>query len=543
MRLADQVDSVNSLAGGVDSPAGGVGQLAGGVGILVSGGDSLAGGVDPLAGGVTPLVGDVSQTAGDAGQTLSRSVGRLMIAGTNSGSGKTTVTTALLAALASLGLNVVSFKCGPDYIDPMFHQKATGIESRNLDIFLMGQSGVQFAVQHHSAGHDIAVLEGVMGFYDGLGNTSEASSHQVSQITHTPVILVVNAKGTALSVCATIQGFLDFEENNIRAVLLNGISSASYAFYRSLIEERLGIQVIGYLPNIPGAYLESRHLGLVTADEISDIQTKIALLREQALQSLDIPALLSIAAEADDYVYDEDFLTAAVEVDASKRLGVQRAVAELVAASKPLRIGISQDKAFCFYYQDNHDLFKALGAELVYFSPLTDQQLPEDICGLILWGGYPELYAEQLAQNHSLQQSLRAAIAGGLPVYAECGGFMYLQQSLVDMSGQAHQMLGVLPGCTRMTDRLQDFGYYTIQAKRDNLLCAAGDSINAHFFHHSVSDAQGDCFIARKHNGQSFDCIVAEGNIFAGYQHLHFWGNRRFAVSFLQACLEYRVQH
>jgi cobyrinic acid a,c-diamide synthase len=482
----------------------------------------------------------------------------------------------------------------------MFHQKATGIESRNLDIFLMGQSGVQFAVQHHSAEHDIAILEGVMGFYDGLGNTSEASSHQVSQITHTPVVLVVNAKGTALSVCATIQGFLDFEENNIRAVLLNGISSASYTFYRSLIEERLGIQVVGYLPNIPGAYLESRHLGLVTADEISDIQAKIALLREQALQSLDIPALLSIAAEAEDYAYDEDFLAASVEVDASKRLGAQRAtseaeavkvsvlrpltdevtlaekpvavpaageatglpstqqapaeavntgvpntqraVAEPVAAPKPLRIGISQDKAFCFYYQDNHDLLKALGAELVYFSPLTDQQLPDDISGLILWGGYPELYAAELALNTSLLHCMRAAIVGGLPVYAECGGFMYLQQSLVDLSGEAHQMLGVLPGSTHMTDRLQDFGYYTIQAKRDNLLCAAGDSINAHFFHHSVSDAQGDCFIARKHNGQSFDCIVAEGNVFAGYQHLHFGGNRRFAMSYLQACQEYRAQ-
>lgn len=448
-------------------------------------------------------------------------VKRLMIAGTGSGCGKTTVTCALLAALVSLEQSISSFKCGPDYIDPMFHKKITGIESRNLDIFLMGEAGVNFSLAQQSKGQEIAVLEGVMGIYDGLGSGSFASSNHISTLTATPAILVVNAKGSALSICALIKGFLEFEPNNIQGIILNNISESMFNFYQQLIEERLPTKVIGFLPQLPGAQFASRHLGLITAAEINDLKAKIKLLKEAALKYIDITALLEIAAQAPPLNCQADYLLPQ-------------------AANNQPTIYITDDEAFCFYYQDNHDLLQKLGAKLKFFSPLNDRALPADADGLILWGGYPELYAAKLAQNTSMKQSLTAAITAGLPVYAECGGFVYLQQSLTDLQGNRQQMLGVLPGDIRMTSKLQNFGYYELTAQRSNLLCQAGDKINAHFFRYSESDCEGDCFLARKANGKQFPCIVASNNIFAGYQHLHFWGNPAFAKQFVKACAEYK---
>jgi len=445
---------------------------------------------------------------------------RFMIAGTGSGCGKTTITCALLAALASSGKSVVSFKCGPDYIDPMFHKKATGIESRNLDLYLMGESGVRYGLARHSVNKEISVLEGVMGIYDGLGDDSFASSNHVSVLTDTPVVLVVNVKGLALSVCAVIKGFLEFEENNIRAVILNNASEAMFPIYKKMIEDRLGIPVIGYLPYIPEAQIESRHLGLVTADEIADVKEKISRLKEQALSCIDIERLLEIS-HAPDLECAQDFLP-------------------LTQEKQPVKLFVAKDKAFCFWYEDNHDLLKELGAEIHFFSPLDGQELPHDADGLLLWGGYPELHGTALENNRSMRYSLKSAIGNGLPVYAECGGFVYLQRYLTDLQGKTHEMLGVLPGNVKMTSRLHNFGYYKIEAQRDNMLCEAGSKINAHFFRRSISDHEGDCFKAVKQNGRSFPCVVSEGNIFAGYQHLHFWGNPAFASNFINACAAYK---
>ena len=446
---------------------------------------------------------------------------RVMIAGALSGSGKTTVTCALLAALASLGKDVISFKCGPDYIDPMFHKKATGLESRNLDVFLMGEEGVKYSVALQAANREIAVLEGVMGIYDGLGQGSFSSSNHVSVLTNTPAILTVNAKGAALSVCALIKGFLEFEANNIRGVILNNISEAMFRFYKPMIEERLNISVIGFMPHIDEARIESRHLGLVTADEITEIKKKIRVLAENALKSMDIDGLLSIAGQAEPFDYPREFLPA------SRKNG-------------RVKIYIARDEAFSFWYEDNHDLLKALGAEISFFSPIHDKEFPGDADGLILWGGYPELYGAALERNQSLKSGLKSAVNGGLPVYAECGGFMYLQERLTDLEGLTFEMLGVLPGKASMTKKLQNFGYYEIEAQRDNLLCGTGEKINAHFFRHSASESEGDCFKAVKKSGKSFPCIVSEGNIFAGYQHLHFWGNPVFADNFIKACGDYK---
>ena len=454
--------------------------------------------------------------------------GRIMIAGTGSNCGKTTVVCAILSALTSMEKSVASFKCGPDYIDPMFHKKAAGIESRNLDIFLMGEEGVKYGVAHHSAGKEIAVLEGVMGFYDGLGSESYASSCHISLLTNTPVILVVNAQGVSLSLCAMIKGFMEFEKNNIRGVILNNASEKMFRFYKSMIEERLNIRVLGFMPRIPEARIESRHLGLVTADEIADIKEKINTLKEYAINGIDINALLNIAGQAEPL----DLLQNISYGDA------EAFVRNCFPAN--IRLYIAGDEAFCFWYEDNHDLFKALGAEIKFFSPIHDGELPNDADGLVLWGGYPELYAKELEANITMRRSLKSAIDAGLPVYAECGGFIYLQQKLTDFQDKSYEMLGVLPGNAKMTNKLQNFGYFGIEAQKDNLLCKAGGKINAHFFHHSVSDSEGDCFNAVKQDGKSFPCIVSEKNVFAGYQHLHFWGNPGFAESFIKACIGYK---
>ena len=447
---------------------------------------------------------------------------RFMIAAPASGSGKTTVTCALLAALVSLGKDTVAFKCGPDYIDPMFHKKVTGVDSRNLDIFLMGEAGVRYSVAHRSAGKDIAVFEGVMGLYDGLGSSTYSSSNHVSVLTDTPVLLVLSPKGMAASVCATVKGFRSLEDNRIRGVLLNNVNETQFRFYKQMIEERAGTKVIGYMPHVPEAQIESRHLGLVTADEIAGIREKIEALGQQALRSIDFDALFALAAQAGPFDYNRDFLPSA-------------------AQEGDVKVYVASDEAFSFWYEDNHDLLKSLGAEIAFFSPLHDEELPGDADGLILWGGYPELHGTALANNTGMRDSLRRAIKAGLPVYAECGGFLYLHESLTDMQGGPHEMLGILPARAHMTPKLQNLGYYELKALRDNALSKKGERINAHFFHYSTSDFVGDCFKAVKQNGKTITCIASEANLLAGYQHLHFWGNPRFAGNFLQTCSEYRV--
>lgn len=447
---------------------------------------------------------------------------RIMIAGTGSGCGKTTVTCAILGALKSQNKAIVSFKAGPDYIDPMFHKKITGIEARNLDLFLMGEENVKYALKKQS--DKISIIEGVMGLYDGIGCESYGSANHLSLLTETFVVLVVNVKGKSQSVCAEIQGYLNYEQNNICGVILNNVSETMYSFYKSMIEDKLKLQVFGFMPNIPNAKIESRHLGLVTADEIADIHRKMELLTEAAGRYIDFEKLLSIGQNA-------------LEINCS-----DFKIQTRYQAKKPI-IYVAMDKAFCFYYEDNHDLLKALGAQLRFFSPLEDTELPDDADGLVLWGGYPELYGLKLQNNRSMKLSLTERIKNGLPVYAECGGFMYLQKSITDLYGEIYSMLGVLDGNVIMKDKLQNFGYVTLQANEDNLLCKKSEMINAHSFHHSVSTNEGISFIAtKKSTGKSYPCIIAKDNIFGGYPHIHFWGNPSFAENFVKACEKYRKE-
>ena len=445
---------------------------------------------------------------------------RILLAGTNSGCGKTTLTCAVLQALANRGLRTGAFKCGPDYIDPMFHSRVIGAHSANLDLFFFSPNTLNYLLAANSQGCDVSIVEGVMGFYDGLSLTStQASSYAVAKETRTPVVLTVNARGAAFSVLATIQGFLALEpDSGIRGVILNQCSPMSYPALARAIRERFGEKVVplGYLPPMKECALESRHLGLVTAQEVEDLKQKLNLLAAQAEKSLDLEGLLALAWSAPPLSFEPVNLP----------------------RQEPVRIAVAMDKAFCFYYGDNLRALEELGAELVYFSPLTDERMPENCQGLYLGGGYPELYPGQLGENRTMLESIRTALAADLPCIAECGGFMYLTQA---SAGTA--MGGVLAGDCYDNGKLTRFGYVTLTARKDNLLCRAGESIPAHEFHHWDCTAPGGDFTAEKVSGKSWACAVATPTLYAGFPHFHFYANPDFVRNFYAACRKEKHRH
>lgn len=450
---------------------------------------------------------------------MEQKVPRLVLAGTNSGCGKTTVTCAVLQALVSRGLRVGAAKCGPDYIDPMFHSRIIGAKSSNLDAFFFDPDTLRYLLARNARGCDVTVIEGVMGYYDGLGLTStRASTYEVARETQSPVVLVVNARGAALSVLAAVEGFLHFApDSGIRGVILNGCSAMSYGPLARELENRLGVRACGYLPRLPECALESRHLGLITADEVADLQEKLRKLAAEAEKTLDIPTLLELADAAPPLRF------------------IPPALPE---PGTPVRIGVARDRAFCFYYEDSLDLLRQLGAELIPFSPLADERLPDGVQGLYLGGGYPELYAAQLAENRTLRGQLREAVHAGMPCIAECGGFMYLTQAIAGAP-----MAGVLPGNCADAGRLVRFGYVTLRARRDNLLCRAGEEIRGHEFHRWDATERGEDFTAVKPTGRSWTCAVATPTLYAGYPHFHFYANPAFATRFYEACLKEKERH
>lgn len=441
---------------------------------------------------------------------------RIVLAGTNSGCGKTTVACAILQALVNRELNVGAFKCGPDYIDPMFHSRIIGAECTNLDLFFFDENTLKYLLAKNGAGRDISVIEGVMGFYDGMGlTTTAASTYEVSLFTESPTVLVVAAKGASLSVMAVIQGFLDFCPNNlIKGVILNQCTASTYSVLAKEIEARFAgrVQLLGFLPTMRECSLESRHLGLITAAEVQGLHEKLNMLASQAERTIDIDGLLALAASAAP-VYCE-------EVNLPKQ-------------RETVRIAVARDNAFCFYYEDSLDALREMGVELVPFSPLSNSELPQDIQGMYLGGGYPELYAQRLSENAPMRASVKAALERGVPCIAECGGFMYLTESIA-----SYPMVGFIPGKSFDTGKLTRFGYISLKAGHDTMLCTAGGEIRGHEFHHWDSENTGGSFTAVKASGKSWKCVHATETLYAGYPHFHFYSNPDFAVSFYNACLK-----
>ena len=441
---------------------------------------------------------------------------RLVIGGTGSGCGKTTVTCAILQSFVDRGMDTAAFKCGPDYIDPMFHSRIIGARSRNLDAFLCGRETVPRLLAKNAG--EISVIEGVMGYYDGLGGTSsENSTADLARLTQSPTVLVVSARGMSLSLAALLRGYQAFEENTIRGVILNGISPAMTDYYADIVERNTGLTVYGELPRDGSCAVESRHLGLVTAGEITDLKQKMQVLADHARAGIDLDGLLQLAHTAP---------------------ALDDTQPDYPHCGDGLRIAMARDEAFCFDYADSLDVLTQMGAQLVPFSPLHDAHLPDNIHGLLLCGGYPELYAQQLGANHTLLEELRAAVQCGLPTVAECGGFLLLHDTLDSVP-----MAGICGGAAHMTKKLQQFGYVTLTAKHDTLLCAAGECLHAHEFHYAQSERQGDSFRAQKPlRARGWDCVEATETLHAGYPHFHFAGSVRAAQKFLSACRTYHEE-
>ena len=447
---------------------------------------------------------------------------QFLLAAPRSGSGKTTMTCALLMALKRRGCAPCAFKSGPDYIDPMFHRAVLGVESRNLDLFFSAPETVRTLYAKGAAGHGAAVCEGAMGFYDGLGGVSDrASAWHLADTLGLPVLLVAEPKGQSLTLAAELNGLVNFRTpSHIAGILLNNCTARMHALLAPMLEEETGLPVLGFLPKLPEAVIGSRHLGLYTAAEVENLQQKLALLADAAEEHIDWPRLLALCEK------EPPALPVQPETPPAR-----------------VRIAVAQDEAFCFTYAETLEAFRDAGAEVVFFSPLRDTALPENIGGLYLPGGYPELHARELGENTSLLREIKQKIESGLPTAAECGGFLYLGQSLTDAEGQSWPMVGVLPGEAKDAGRLVRFGYAALSADSDSMLFRAGESFPIHEFHHWDSTVNGVALAAKKPvGGAEWRCGSVNEHFYAGFPHLY-WAGTPLPQRFAAAAENYRRDH
>ena len=447
---------------------------------------------------------------------------QFLLAAPRSGSGKTTMTCALLMALKRRGCAPCAFKSGPDYIDPMFHRAVLGVESRNLDLFFSAPETVRALYAKGAAGHGAAVCEGAMGFYDGLGGVSDrASAWHLADTLDLPVLLVVEPKGQSLTLAAELNGLVNFRTpSHIAGILLNNCTARMHVLLAPMLEKETGLPVLGFLPKLPEAVIGSRHLGLYTAAEVENLQQKLALLADAAEEHIDWPRLLALCEK------EPPALPVQPETPPAR-----------------VRIAVAQDEAFCFTYAETLEAFRDAGAEVVFFSPLRDTALPENIGGLYLPGGYPELHARELSENTSLLREIKRKIESGLPTAAECGGFLYLGQSLTDAEGQSWPMVGVLPGEAKDAGRLVRFGYAALSADSDSMLFRAGESFPIHEFHHWDSTANGTALAAKKPvGGAAWRCGSVNEHFYAGFPHLY-WAGTPLPQRFAAAAENYRRDH
>lgn len=447
---------------------------------------------------------------------------QFLLAAPRSGSGKTTMTCALLMALKRRGCAPCAFKSGPDYIDPMFHRAVLGVESRSLDLFFSAPETVRTLYARGAAGHGAAVCEGAMGFYDGVGGVSDrASAWHLADTLGLPVLLVVEPKGQSLTLAAELNGLVNFRTpSHIAGILLNNCTARMHALLAPMLEKETGLPVLGFLPKLPEAVIGSRHLGLYTAAEVENLQQKLALLADAAEEHIDWSRLLALCEK------EPPALPVQPETPPAR-----------------VRIAVAQDEAFCFTYAETLEAFRDAGAEVVFFSPLRDTALPENIGGLYLPGGYPELHARELSENTSLLREIKQKIESGLPTAAECGGFLYLGQSLTDAEGKSWPMAGVLPSEAKDAGRLVRFGYAALSADSDSMLFRAGESFPIHEFHHWDSTANGTALAAKKPvGGAEWRCGFVNERFYAGFPHLY-WAGTPLPQRFAAAAENYRRDH
>ena len=458
---------------------------------------------------------------------------RVMIAAPKSGSGKTGITCALLKNLKNKGIKTVSFKCGPDYIDPMYHRNALGIPSYNLDTFFTGEEKTRSLFVRNASGFDFAVFEGVMGLFDGVGGVkSEGSSYNLAEVTKTPIILVIDAKGMGRSVIPEISGFKSYDKKDlIKGVILNRTSESMFNILKPMIEEECGISALGFIPDMKDRAFSSRHLGLVTPDDTDNYDEVLEELTGYFEKNVSFEELGKIASQAEEI---ENTKSEKCPESADCKINKDDAEAPVIAVAK--------DEAFCFFYEDNLTELKNAGANLVFFSPIHDEKIPENADGLYLPGGYPELHLEELSKNTSMLESIRNAYNNKMPIFAECGGFMYLQKSIEDKNGKVYITSDIFDGDLKYKGRPVRFGYVSLKEKSPNFL-KEGEEIRGHEFHYYDCDDNGsDVICTKPFTGKTYEAVKTNENIWAGFPHLYFPSNPLFALNFVKKCAEFHLK-
>lgn len=436
-----------------------------------------------------------------------------VLAATHSGAGKTTITAGILGALKRRGLSVQAYKTGPDYIDPAFHSFITEKPAYNLDSFLLDDDTIQYLYRRHAQEADVTVIEGVMGLFDGVGGTEDkGSTAYLAKCLNLPVILIIDGSGQARSAGALVKGFAEFDKNlNISGVIVNKVSTKNhYEILKTAIESATGIPCIGYVTKNQNVQLTSRHLGLVPAGEVENLTLKLSEVVDMIESCIDIDALLE-------------------KSNIEKPAAVPSPIGVFKDQFKGVKVAVARDRSFSFYYEDNLQLMKDMGAELTYFSPMTDQAVPQADF-LYIGGGFPEVFGKALSENDDMKRSIKHFADSGKPIYAECGGLMYLCQAIVDLEGQRHQMVGLIAGDAVMTGKLRHFGYNHIEVSQD--LAEPKILMRGHEFHRSeivLLEPQKSDFGYTLHKvrdgvkGEPWQCGYRYKNTFGAYAHIHFY--------------------
>ncbi|MHB1127823.1 MAG: cobyrinate a,c-diamide synthase [Bacillota bacterium] len=452
---------------------------------------------------------------------------RLVIAGTHSGTGKTTLSIGLMAAFCLRGLVVQPFKVGPDYIDPGFHTVAAQRVSHNLDGWMLSEDKIREIYSRASTNVDLSLIEGVMGLFDGVkGHGELGSTAQVAKALAAPVILVINARGLARSAAAMICGYRNFDPAvNIAGVIFNNVGSGNHAAFLGQAADEAGMPVVGCLPRLDEFQLPERHLGLTPAGETEDLSRAINNWAGLIEEHLNLDLIQEIAFKAPSFpTFPGDRISTS-------------------GTSHKVPIALARDQAFNFYYQDALDTLEEAGAKLVPFSPLQDRNLPKGVAGIFLGGGFPEVFLPQLSSNHDLIEEIRHCALGGMPIYGECGGLMYLARSVTDFQGRNYSLAGVVPVDVHMEKKLSALGYVEATVLRDNVLARRGELLRGHEFHWSrIDNWPTDLHAYSLSGGRGaagrFEGYAA-GNILATYVHLHFRSCPHTAVKFLETCRRY----
>lgn len=445
------------------------------------------------------------------------------VAASSSNSGKTLITCGLLEILKRKGLNPCAFKTGPDYIDPMFHRSILNVSSHNLDLVMSDEEYVKTAYRRELAMHRSAVIEGVMGMYDGLsGKTDTGSCWHLADVVNVPVLLVLSPEGSSLTLAAEVQGLQNFrQDSHIAGIFLNRCKPSYAALMKTILEKETGLPVIGCLPEIPDVRVKSRHLGLYQADEIEDLQKNIGIVADEMEKNLDWDAFQKAFSVP---VLQDKACPAQGDTESLETAGGRSSFPAFPQSRAPRRavIAIARDEAFSFCYRETEEEMDRQGGCIVYFSPIHEPRIPEEADALYLPGGYPELYAKELAENQSMRDSIRKAAESGMPVIAECGGFLYLLDSICDEEGQEFPMAGVFPGGSGNSGKLVRFGYAEMTAEEDSLLMKKGESMFVHEFHYWAAEKDGEAFHLKKPmSRREWDEGYAGPTMYAAFPHLY----------------------